>query len=355
MKDRHERQVRRTRGNIAIMTAFLLIPMIGFAALAIDYGRLTLVQAELQNAADAAALVGASKLNPTPSGASDPVWSLAEAAARRAIGLNQAERTTLTDASATAGYWDITQSTKGLQSNAITPGPNDKPAVQVTAKRAASLNGGPVALLLAPLIGTNVADVGVVATAVLAPFGGARPGQVFPVAITKCLYEKYWDSTNNRPKLATSTQPLPGTAYPQVIGQPYEFRLGSSYHYDPCESGQWTSFLLDENDVPAIRGLIADGNPNPFGIGDNIWIEPGTKNTMFNEVPRKDVCLPVVISDDLSVKGEAPVSAFAAFRITDSVGGNSKYIQGHFLESVTCGGFGTGPSYGAYAPPRLSQ
>jgi Flp pilus assembly protein TadG len=337
------------------MTAFLLVPLIGFAALAIDYGRLTLIQAELQNAADAAALIGASKLNPTPSGSSDPIWGLAETAARTAIGLNKAERSALTHATATAGYWDITQATNGLQPNTKSPGPNDKPAVQVTVKRAAGLNGGPVALLLAPLIGTNVADVGVVATAVLAPFGGARPGQVFPVAIGKCLYDRYWDSVKNEPKKAASADPLLGTDYPQVVGQPYEFRIPSAYHTDdPCTWGQWTSFQLDANDVTTIRALIENGNPTAFGIGDSIWIQPGTKTALYAAVPvPKDICLPVVLDPD--THDFEPVLAFAAFHISASVGGSSKYIQGHFISDTICGGYGSGPSYGAYAPPRLSQ
>lgn len=350
-----KRGFRRAQGSIPVMTAFLLIPMIGFAALAIDYARLAVIQAELQNAADAAALAGASKLNPTPSGSSDPIWILAEAVAKRAIGLNQAERTTLTDASATAGYWDVTQSKKGLQSNTITPGPNDKPAVQVTAKRAAGLNGGPVALFLAPLIGTNVADVGVVATAVLAPFGGARPGQVFPVAIGKCLYDRYWDSVKNEPRKATSADPLLGTDYPQVVGQPYEFRIPSAYHTDDtCTWGQWTSFAVDENNVTYIRDLIESGNPTAFGIGDNIWIQPGTKTALYAAVPvPADICLPVVVDPD--THAFEPVVAFAAFHIDASVGGSGKYIQGHFISSTICGGYGSGPSFGAYAPPRLSQ
>ena len=63
-------------------------------------------------------------------------------------------------------------------------------------------------------------------------------------------------------------------------GLPYEFKITSSYMTGPCEGGQWTSFKEDVNNVPAIRDLIANGNPDPLSIGDSIWIEPGVKNTL---------------------------------------------------------------------------
>ncbi len=48
------------RGAVAILTAVLFMVFLGFAAFAIDLGHLYLVKSELQNAADAAALAGAS-------------------------------------------------------------------------------------------------------------------------------------------------------------------------------------------------------------------------------------------------------------------------------------------------------
>src|SRR5262245_26550776 len=57
---RKNSQVRR--GAIAPMTVLLLIPLVGMLAFSVDVGYMVLVQAELQNAADAAALAGAEKL-----------------------------------------------------------------------------------------------------------------------------------------------------------------------------------------------------------------------------------------------------------------------------------------------------
>ncbi len=51
------------RGSVAIYTAVVGTMMIGSAVLAIDYGRLTVLRTQMQNAADAAALAGAAQLD----------------------------------------------------------------------------------------------------------------------------------------------------------------------------------------------------------------------------------------------------------------------------------------------------
>jgi hypothetical protein len=213
--------------------------------------------------------------------------------------------------------------------------------VQIT--RRPGSNGGPVALFFAPLVGVSNAGLQATATAVSSFPSKVAPGALLPVAITKCLYDNYWDSARQEPKLDPLT------------GQPYEFKLTSSYHTGPCEAGQWTSFKLDQNDVPAIRGLIANGNPDAIGIGDDIWIEPGTKTALYADIPvGEDVLLPIVI--DIDTHADVPVVAFGPFHITASVGGSDKYIQGHFVknykEPLATGG---GPAYGAIVPPQLVQ
>lgn len=59
---RNMQMVAGQRGAVAILTAVLFMVFLGFAAFAIDLAHLYVVKAELQNAADAAALAGASVL-----------------------------------------------------------------------------------------------------------------------------------------------------------------------------------------------------------------------------------------------------------------------------------------------------
>jgi Flp pilus assembly protein TadG len=338
-----QRRLRKQpRGQALVTMAVALLAILGFAGLAIDVGMVFMAKNEVQNAADAAALAGASKFyeNYDPR----PNWSAAEALATTAIGYNQSMKQTLVNGTVTSGYWNLSGSPATLQSKTKSPlATNDVPAVRVQISKRPGSNGGSIVLLLAPMVGIQSLGLTATATAVSSFPGKVIPGAVLPVATTKCLYDNYWDSARNEPKLDPLT------------GQPYEFKLTSSYHTGPCEAGQWTSFLLDQNDVPIIRGLIANGNPQPFGVGDQIWIEPGTKTALYADVPvGEDVLLPIVT--DIGTHAKNTVVGFGPFHITASVGGSGKYIQGHFIknykEPFASGG---GPAYGAIVPPQLVQ
>src|SRR6516162_2878771 len=55
-------QSGKRRGGIIVLAAFLMVVLVGMLAFAIDIGYMSTVKAELQNAADAAALAGAQRL-----------------------------------------------------------------------------------------------------------------------------------------------------------------------------------------------------------------------------------------------------------------------------------------------------
>ena len=78
------RLVDRQRGAIAVMAALFVVVLIGFAALALDMGRLYVLRTEMQNAADAAAMAAAGELD-----ARDNAIHDARAAAREAFVAHQ--------------------------------------------------------------------------------------------------------------------------------------------------------------------------------------------------------------------------------------------------------------------------
>lgn len=364
-----------------ITTTFWFIALMAFAALAFDVGHLMVVRNELQNAADAAALAGANCLDKTTAGSGTDCtstragtlnWNIAATKATSAIGLNKSDTVKLVNGTVQTGYWNVNGGTS-LQPTTLTPlGPCtivggvmtttcDKPAVMVTLDKTTGSNGGPVGTLIAAMFNGTAVSLTAKAVAVISSPGQVAPGTLIPYAINKCMFDLYWDSTTNTPKLAT-TATLNGV--PQVIGQPWELRIGSSYHYPNCESGQWTSFALDVNSASAIAGLISGGNPTALSIGDNTWIEPGTKTSAFNNLssqyptpPGADVTMPVVDQPTgWNTNAQSPIVAFAAFHIDDVQGGSGKYVQGHFIAGTTTGGSsGAGPGYGTYTPPRLAR
>ncbi|MFP3563333.1 TadG family pilus assembly protein [Paraburkholderia sp. SIMBA_030] len=314
------------------------------AAFSIDIGHGVLARSELQSAADAAALAGAGALLP---GSPGPNWSLAQTNAAKAVSLNSSDSVTLTSASVQSGFWNLTGSPAGMQASTISPGTYDNPAVKVTVSRAAGLNNGPVRFFFAPLFGVDNGAVTATAVAVVSAPGYVAAGGLFPVAIGKCIFDQYWNAQTGSPKLDPST------------GQAYTFQFGNGSLYGGCAAGQWTSFQLNTNDVPSVRGLIDNKNPTALGIGDSIWIQNGVKTTIYSSVPSNvDVLIPVVQTVPTSGSSStAPIVGFAAFHIDSGNGGNGKYIQGHLTAGVkiaTSTGK-SGPYYGAYVPPRLAE
>lgn len=334
-------------GAVAIMVAFFLVLILGFAALAVDSYHLFVVRNELQNDADAAVLAGAGHFYNGSSAIPD--FAMAESKAAAAVPLNPTLRGTLADAVMQSGYWS-TES--GFQPLPMTPGEDDFPALRVTVRRALGNNGGPVTLFFGEFVGANTLPVAATATAVVVPPGTSYPGGLFPVAITNCLFQNFWDYPAGNPKVDP------------VTGNPYIFRIGSAYHYAGCESGQWTSFLLDKNDVPTIRDLISNGNPEALSLNDPTWLQPGVKNTVYGTTNDcsaagdrscEFVTVPVIETDDVDTHSRTPVVAFACVRILRADGGSEKYVEVQMTQGCHIDGSGGGPYLGTTLPPKLVQ
>ena len=120
MKVQPSRNIRQRRGNILVLSAVLMIVMMGFIALSVDVGYMNNVKTEMDRAVDAGALAGASAL---PSGQTD-----AEAAARSIVAMNLVGNTSLAgeQVEVTMGHWDVNQ-------HHFTPDSNAPSAVKVSA------------------------------------------------------------------------------------------------------------------------------------------------------------------------------------------------------------------------------
>jgi Flp pilus assembly protein TadG len=356
----NRRVAHREAGVVAVLVAIFLVVLFGFAALAIDMGRAFVVRNELQNAADAGALAGACGLAGTLIvNHAVSAWAAADTAAASAanavVALNYANGKPLANAQIQTGYWNVTDTPASLQSTTITPGQYDKPAVKVTVSLSSGNNGGPLPLVLAPVLGISSVPVSATAVAVISAPGYANTGSLFPMGISQCLLKDpaYWNATTGKP--ATNSG-----------GTPPELTIGNGPASDGCNTGQWTSFQFDVNDVPSVDSLIQNGNPTPLSIGSNTWIESGVKTSIYNHMTDyinlpAQVLMPVVADNYVASNyhGTAPIIAFVAFQIDSSNGGSAKDITGHFIggleASGTSGGSGAGTYYGAYMPPALAQ
>jgi len=344
------KQTKGKRGAVAVYVAILLIVFIGFVALAVDIGYVMVVRNQLQNAADAAALAGCNQFysrDPVTLPFPEPNWQAAEAEAADAVNINEAAKQRLEEADIATGYWNITQSILGLRDKlTYTPTTNDGPAIQVAIAKSGTKNSGAILTFFAGILGIETVDLAAQATAVAASPGSVRPESLLPVAISKKVadvYEQYDDPDNL-------------------------FTIGSPYMYPDTLAGQWTSFFLDANDVTSVRGLLENGNPTAVSIGDLIWIEPGVKDTLYdnknqpsvqNLYAGQNVFLPIIDAVILkTTHSEVPVSGFIGFHITCAGTGcgegNLKIIRGYFTTAPSYGG-PIGPHYGPLDRCRLCQ
>lgn len=387
---------RRQSGSMLIFGAGILLFLASFAVFAVDIGRIFVVRTEMQNVADAAALAGANCLmRQSQAGTtadcvaamvtSEINWDRAEARARAHLSENNAAQMPISSTDAgheiEVGYWNLlTRSASGgtfdRDFSPVTV--NDKPAVRVRVRKDADMNNGPIAMLTRMIFFANGQDVPMTAeaVAVISNPGSVFPNSLIPQVINECMFDLFWDRTTNSPRLyeGDNTNLHPATIPLQRMNEPYVVRIGSSYHYGTCHSGQWTTFDQDSNAQAVVNRLINEGNPNSMDIGDPTWIKPGTGASGYNEMAEAfsplptDVTVAVVSGDtDLShltreereAGRQLPIEAFAGFRIQRIQGGGPPndqfHIQGQFIPANITPGSGVGPSFGAYTPPRIAN
>ncbi|WP_233862519.1 TadG family pilus assembly protein [Paraburkholderia adhaesiva] len=366
----------KQKGAVAVTVALSMVAMLSFAALAIDIGNLMVARNELQNAADAAALAGAGCLKPRSecgnSTATQPDWTTAAARASTfstATTSNKVQGAYPTASTVATGYWNATGTPYGLEALPFTPGPNDLPAVRVTIRKDGSDSNGAVPVFLASVFGATFLKASAVATAVLSSPGNVGAGGLFPLAMSQCLFNTYWNTSTDSPSLSPTSGTVTGFSDPQVAGQPYIFRIGSSYQYSTCQSGQWTTFDSNDQSASFAKNLVTNGNTTTFSVnGSNgTWIQSGEENSVYNTVHACSAAgngqcewvTVVVVADPSATGSTQTVQAFACLHILDAQNGSNPYVEAQMSNDMshceTDNSGGVGPSYGAYTPPRLVQ
>lgn len=347
--EKNSRFSKSEKGAVSVLVALTLPVLLGAGALAVDLAYLHVVRNELQNDADAAALAGARKLYTNGAAALD--WSTAASTARQAIALNRAAGHALADGQVQTGYWDTTQAAAGLQGLPMTPGPNDAPAVQVSVGKSEGQNLGPVRTFLASIWGVYAKPVRITAVAGVSSPGSIQPGGLFPLAVSKCLYDKFWNMR---------AQP-PSPLVDPLTGKVPDFRLGPSYPGTNCEAAQWTSLNIQASGANAIEKMIEDGNPISMSVGDKAWIQTGVKNSLYTDVKRcsaagNKTCEFVVVPTLANVVPgtSATIVGFACMQFLNAFGGKDPYILAKMSNQCPppLSG-GVGPNYGVISQPSL--
>ena len=197
------------RGAVVVLVAVSLVVILGFGALAIDLGQLYLARAELQRAADAAALAGASAYFTDAGLAQDlaVLEPMIHERAQRASLKNPTHHvsTVLESADIVIGTFDPDYPHAALD----TSGLDRLNAVQVTVRRTPESTNGSISLYLAGVLGIREASVVATATAMANDqLGGLQVEEeeeelqppLIPVTVNVDLY--HYMAANSRDKFS---------------------------------------------------------------------------------------------------------------------------------------------------------
>ena len=320
------------RGVVLIWVTFFLLFTLGITALGIDGAKLMATRTQLQNAADAAALAGASAID------METGTLLPDTARVRAT------ETAFRNHAFTLGPTAIT-----LLGDDITfPTSN---TVRVVARRSPEA-GGSMITQFAQVIGLGRIAVSASATAKVEPSSGICEGLV-PMAPVENPAEPF----------------LPGCShvYQLKIGtggsQQGNFQLLA---FPDCDEGE----CAQGGGADDVRCQVAKGYGCCINIGDEVMTEPGNKVGPFAQGlvdrweldtdQREDICfdqyqgnrqrvvfVPIVRSFDVNGRKPVEITGFSAFFLRSRpTGGGSQTLSGEFLYAVAPGSGGGAPAGG---------
>jgi len=339
MLTRLRRALREQSGASAMVTAVVLVMLVGVAALAVDVGQIYAVQGEIKRAVEAGALAGARGLwplgNELPNtGIPDPaLYPACVTAATNATNTathtaNKVAGDSLGGVTAEVGRWDFKAKTftQGCSGNAN--------AVRVTATKTA------VPTFFAKVFGTTSFDRTASAVAVMDWISGVGKG-CLPIAINKDYTTPY-----------AVTKQL----------------LFINFTPDTVDDGGWFTDPPDPASAKTLKNYINNDSVPPLEIGEIINLNNGNDTSVLQLLADKlaahggtwDVVLPVVTTGKFNQSW--PIFSFVGFEITDVVAtGSSKGVWGKvlgltFTTNGDPGGQGIGnPNNGVLSTPKLVQ
>lgn len=185
-------KTRKRRGAVAVLAAFLVIPLMGMVAFAVDYAYLLKKKTELQRAADAAALASVRELVPDSNGYQD--YSAVRAKVRQYARANMGNSNfSVPDNDIEIGRFE--RATVYTNFTILSTGVAD--TVRVTLRHDNTANS-PVGLFFARVLGINSSNITATATAILPPGSHLYPGaKVLPITIEEAAWDA-WPKDEDR-------------------------------------------------------------------------------------------------------------------------------------------------------------
>ncbi|HYQ90292.1 MAG TPA: pilus assembly protein TadG-related protein [Candidatus Binatia bacterium] len=328
---------RDERGVAMMYVAIFLLSSIWLVSLAIDMGKVTVTKNELQRAADAAALAGASCVNPLNG---NLVQDSARVRATYAAGLN----TALETRSAPVVIDPETDITF----------PNVH-KIQVTVRRESSA-GNPMTTIFARTLGISSLDLKAVATAEAIPTQPCEKNSPMAPAQAAGGYSTSCDSIYTLKIGSGGKSPAPGNF--QLLN------FGTDCTEGPCAGlsgiGPLTKCWIEQGFGCCLKigDQFVDTDPgNKVGIVrsamDDLWKADtdqtqGICYTQYTGNGKRVITTPIVNVWDVNGKKNAKIVGFAAFFIRDKPGkgGPNNIVTGQFINYVVPGDANGNPPAG---------
>lgn len=256
-----------TRGFVLITMGASLTVFLSFMALVVDFGRLYVTKAQLQNTADAAALAAAIDI---PLGTA--------VAGQHALDFGGSHYVAGAPISVTAD--DVIFGNYNFSTRSFTPETNPVNSVAVTARRTADSVSGPLPLFFAPLFGHLTSDVRARSVAALDPHvvGVQSKNRLIPYSAHESVVDANGDG---------------------------KFDIGSVINIHPRDDAPGNFGFLDldggSNDTPELRRYIEEGYDDDFiippggsvSVSGSTGIEGNSLLNSFDSILDEVVFLPV--------------------------------------------------------------
>jgi hypothetical protein len=290
---------RRRLGAVSLVVALSLVALVALASLGVDAGLVWAARAQLQNAADAAALAAATHLIGADfrSVTGDAARQAAEDGARAHRAMHAAEAADgnpgTDDIGFEIGAWDA-------DARLFTPRPGETDADLVSAVRVSThldeVAHGPVPAFLARVLGRQDFPVSASAVAYVGFAGGAPPGTLdLPIAVHECAIRPpscpgdFCSCLHTHPFNACelSDEPPDGRRLwgaPQLVDTDPDAPPISclEFHSDNEQTSCWTNYQPDGTITPGVlEALIIGDNDVSIASGDVIALDNGNKTPVF--------------------------------------------------------------------------
>lgn len=308
----HSNSRHRRRGAVIVFVMVMLVTLIGFASLTVDVGALYNTRADLQNAADAAALAGASSLAGDTmlrvrmkklDSAASVTQALTSRAGQVASELSSfgLKSVILDQDDVKAGWIELTSATSGVESDHPVYQMN---AVQVVARRSEGSSNGPLTFFFAPIFGKNTTNVSASATAafddrVAGYDPGAGGADLFPITINETTFKNElaknkdgYEYDAQSDTVSKSIDDMPELDVYPLSNNPGNYGLlniGVTSNDEPYIANQIENGVTPE-DLEKTTGKNAlsfyddDGNSTPVKIPGNTGLKAALENAIKSRI-----------------------------------------------------------------------